>query len=233
MFEELYAKIEQYLIDNEISKPSEIKQYCDDKIKELFKGILPGYLNKFNEMQYLINACAASVANTYKIDVNDAYDKLTGELDLIIPDWMQYIDINNLANAISDVFVDRYYKSKYSDENFGKSVNSFKEVVINTININVESGYKISSKEDLEDFLRTLFHKYFDEKQVSVFTAKNKSRDYVIKKGKHEILKEMMKSSNIDGSLPLSSMEDIIRESYIRLFVETSSLNNEKNGNKK
>ena len=224
MFEELYAQIEQYLIENKVDSINEIKSYCDSKLRQFFESVYPNYLNSFNDMGVLIGNCTDVLAKKYNIDKNEAYDRFTSDLDLILPNWSSYIDINNLANAISDVFIDRFYKNKYGNKEFGKQVDNFNDALSNTININVASGYKLETKKDLENLIIKIFNSYFDDNKLNAFTSKNGSRKYVLLKGKENILKEMEQEIKFVDDESALENERLIRESYINLYVKTSSL---------
>ena len=54
MFLELYENIKQYLINNNITKTSEIKEVVDNNIREVFNEMMPNYDGKFAEMDMLL-----------------------------------------------------------------------------------------------------------------------------------------------------------------------------------
>lgn len=220
MFEELYAKIEKKLIDNDINETSVIKDYCDEMVKKTFRKMLPSFESYMGSAEGLISECSKNLANAYDASEEEVYDGLTKELDELVPTWRKYLDINNLANSISDVFVNQFYKNKYSKDK-DENVTTFDEAVNNTINRNVEFGYKIESKKDMEGILRKLFHEYFDKGNVLAFTSRNQSRNYVSSRSKKQILEEMMKTANINSSLPATDLEDQIREEYINVIASS------------
>lgn len=233
MFLELYEKIKQYLIENNITMTSEIKEVVDRNIKEVFNEMMPNYDGKFSEMDILLRKCSVNIAQKYNEDANIIYNALTNELNLLLPKWNSYFDLNNLSNALSDVFIDKYYQDKYENKQLGIKVQSFDEVLINTLDRNVESGVNIDSKESLKKFLIWIFDEFFTKRNIDIFTSRNNSRQYVAMKGKDAILNEMMKKTNIESSLPAASLENLIKESYINMFVDSSSLEDKKVGNKK
>lgn len=233
MFLELYEKIKQYLIKNNITKTSEIKEVVDNNIKEVFNEMMPNYDGKFAEMDMLLLKCSANIAQEYNEDVKVIYNMLTNELNIILPSWNSYFDLNNLANALSDVFMDKYYQDKYENKQLDIEVKSFDEVLINTLNRNVESGVNIDSKESLNKFLTWIFDEFFTKRNIDIFTSRNNSRQYVAMKGKDGILNEMMQKTSIQSSLPVAALEDLIKESYINMFVDSSSLEDKKEGKKK
>lgn len=217
MFEELYDKIEKKLIDNDINETSVIKDYCDEMVKKTFKKMFPSYDGYIGSADGLIRKCAYNLANTYDANEEEIYDGLTKELDSLVPTWQSYVDINNLSNSISDSFVNRFYENKYSN-NKEKDANSFNDVINNTINRNIEYGYVIDSKKDMERILKKILHEYFDKGNSLVFTTRNNSRSYVLSRNKRQILEEMMQTAKIDSELPVTDLEDQIRDEYISVI---------------
>lgn len=221
MFEELYDKIEKKLTDNDITEASVIKDYCDEMVKKTFKRMFPNYDGYVGNAESLILECAKNLAENYDGDEEEIYDSLSRELDVILPGWEKYVDINNLSNSISDSFVNKYYKDKY--ENKDDNAKSFSDVIKNTINRNVTYGYEFSDKYDLEKLLRKIFHEYFDKGNIRVFTTNNDSREYVKTHDRTNILKEMAKVANIDTD-DVDSIEDEIVDNYIQVICKSTNI---------
>ncbi len=221
MFNDLFIKMQSKLNENKIEDVSSIKEYCDYMIKKTFKNMFPDEGVNLGDVSSLMRIGSVNLAKLYDADENEVYDTLVSELDDLVPNWRNFIDINTLENSISDVFVNRFFKEKYDDIPDEQEADSFDDVIRNTVNRNIEFGYKMDTKEDMEKFLEKLFHEFFDKNNFYVFTSRYGSRKYVTDKGKEKILEEMMKKINMSSTLSVSDLENEIRENYIKSVIES------------
>lgn len=221
MFNDLFIKMQGKLNENNIEDVSSVKEYADYMVKKTFKSMFPEENINLGNISDLMHVGSSNLAKLYDADESEVYDTLVNELDDLVPNWENFIDINTLENSIADVFVNRFFKEKYDDVPDEQNAQSFDDAIRNTINRNVEFGYKIESKEDVEKFLRKLFHEFFDKNNFYVFTSRYGSRKYVTINSKEKILEEMMKTIKMDSSLPASDLEPEIRENYIKNVAES------------
>lgn len=224
MFNDLFIKMQGKLNDNNISDASSVKEYADYMVKKTFEKMFPEEDANLGDVSKILYDGAGNLAKLYDAKTDDVYDTLTGELDDLVPNWKNFIDINTLENAVADAFVNRFFKEKYDDIPDEKTASSFDDALRNTINRNVEFGYEINSKEDLEKFLKKLFHEFFDKDNIYVFTSRYGSRKYVSSSSKEKILEEMMKTIQMDSSLPAAELETEIRDAYVNKVAESMKL---------
>ncbi len=221
MFNDLFIKMQTKLNDNAIDDVSSVKEYADYMVKKTFKNMFPEEGINMGNVKELMKEGSKKLAELYDADSKEVFETLTRELDDLIPNWENYIDINNLQNAIADSFVNRFFKEKYDDVPDEKTASSFDDAVRNTISRNIEFGYKMESKEDAKKFLSKLFHEFFDKNNIYSFTSRYGSRKYVSTQSKERLLQEMMKTAKMDSSLPAEELESEIRENYIKSVVDS------------
>lgn len=221
MFEDLYLEIKEYFTENDETNIDELKEYAVRKLKKLFKYMDPNY-DALGSTEMILKRCAYNLSKNYDNEEEDIYDKLSRELDDLVPNWKRYVDLNNVINDIASNYINRYFKEKYTNDN-KENASSFNEVIKNTINRNVEFGYEITSKEDMEKILKKLFHEYFDKDNLKVFTSRYKSRDYVIRRNKEEILKEMMDTIGMTSSVDVEEIENEIKDNYMSKIIDSLS----------
>ena len=70
----------------------------------------------------------------------------------------------------------------------------------------------------MERILKKILHEYFDKGNSLVFTTRNNSRSYVLSRNKRQILEEMMQTAKIDSELPVTDLQDQIRDEYISVI---------------
>lgn len=224
MFNDLFIKMQTKLNDKGIDDVSSVKEYADYMVKKTFKNMFPEENINMGNVRGLMKGGAKNLAELYDADENEVFETLVKELDELIPTWENYIDINNLENTIADVFVNRFFKEKYDDIEDEKKAASFDDAVRNTINRNVEFGYKMETKKDVERFLNKLFHELFDKNNVYCITSRYQSRKYVSQRSKEQLLEEMMKTAKMDSDMPAGELESEIRENYVKSVVESMKL---------
>jgi len=225
MFYDLYDKIEKKLDKAEIDSVSDMKYYCDEMVKAFFKNIFPEYESYVGSVDGLIRIISEKLAKRFDEKVELVYKEIVKELDLLVPNWENFIDINNLSNKLSDIFVDMYYKKKNTKKKKNANVESFNDAITSTINRNVSLGVVIDSKEDMEKFLTKLFNEYFDKHNKYAFTSMDGARKYVESKNKRELLTEMIETANLETSSDVIDLEDEIRNEYIKEVVENLDIN--------
>lgn len=219
MFEDLYLEIKEYFMESDETNIDVLKDYCIKKLKKLFRYMDSNY-DGLGSTEMLLKRCAYNLSKNYDNDGEEIYDKLSNELDDLVPNWRRYVDLNNVINDIASNYINRYFKEKYTNDH-KDDASSFNEVVKNTINRNVEFGYEITSKDDMEKILKKLFHEYFDKDNLKAFTSRYKSRDYVLKRTKEEILREMMDTVGMTSDLDIENLESEIKDNYINKILDS------------
>lgn len=219
MFYDLYDKIEKKLDKAEIDSVSDMKYYCDEMVKAFFKNIFSDYESYVGGIDGLIGIISEKLAKRFDEKEELVYKEIVNELNILVPGWENFIDINNLSNKLSDVFVDMYYKKKHTKNKKSKDVESFNDAITSTINRNVSLGVVIETKHDMEKFLTKLFNEYFDKHNKYAFTSMDGARKYVQSKSKRELLSEMIETANLETSSDVIDLEDEIRNEYIKEVV--------------
>ena len=222
MFLDLYYEIEDKIKSANVTGVSDIKYYCDNMVKAFFKNVFPDYENYIGNIEGIIKECANKLSDRFNASSDYINEQMEKELNELLPGWKNFLDINNLANKLSDKFVDMYYNNK---NNENKDVCCFDDAVMKTIIRNIELGVEINNKKDLEKFLLKLFNEYFDKNNKYAFTSRNKARKYVISKTKRELLQEMMDTAKIESNLPSLELENAIRNSYINQVIKNFKYN--------
>lgn len=113
------------------------------------------------------------------------------------------LNYDSLLNSVADLVVDEYLKQK----NQNNEVQSFNEVMQRTLSYYKEK-FNTQDKNEVAKFAKIILSDYFDNKHVYVFSSKNGTRDYVMKKGPEQILNEMAEELKMISSVPGAIMSD-------------------------